>query len=151
MGGFSASGATVILLIGVVVSVGILFPVVESEVSTTGEAFSDQHKRVVETKNADFEVNITTYDAPNGGGANTGELQLEINNTGTEELQIDEIDFQLDGEYTAPDNLTVAETPNIEREMLAPGETLVAEFILEEEVNRVHITIETGQSKQVTT
>lgn len=145
MGGFSASGATVVLMVGLIVSLGVLLPVLGSGISETGDAFENQQARTLETENADFIIANYTYvnGTPNS-------LTLNITNTGTESLQIDEFDYQINGGYTVPNSTYVNETPNVNRSIVAPGETLIAEFSLSYNVSRVHVTCQTGESELLT-
>ncbi len=145
MGGFSASGATVVIVVGFIISLGVFLPVVESGITDTAEAFGDQRERTLETKNSNFVISNHTYV---NGSPNS--LTLNLTNTGTTSLQIEEFEYQINGEYTLPDNTYVKETPNTNRSIVAPGETLIAEFTLSQNVTRVHVTSETGHSELLT-
>ena len=147
MGGFSASGATVVIFIGILISAGALIPAIGSVVEQTTDAYTTQQERQVMVENTDFEVDSYWVDFP--GAGQDGEYQVNITNTGTTTLTIDTIDYQLDGELEEPEDRWVRETPDDERTFLRPGETLEAEFSLGEEPDRLQVTVETGQSRMV--
>lgn len=146
MGGFSTSGATVIILIGAIIAAGMVIPAVDDATSDTGHALSEQQDRLVETKNTDFNVIIAEIDEP-PTDQQEGEMTVELENTGTKTFKISKIDTQIDGVLVDPDETTVDGDET--REYVAPGETLEATYPISEEPDRVHVTVETGQSEWV--
>lgn len=150
MGGFSASGATVVIFIGVLISAGIIFPVASNVWSQSHDAYTSQHDRQMMLDNTDFAVE-TEWDEPQGEGQD-GTLEVTVTNTGTTALELRAITYQLDGALTEPDEqwVEVDDEEFDDRTYLRPGETLVAEFPLGEEPDRLQVTVETGQSQVVT-
>jgi flagellar protein FlaF len=136
--GFSVSGATLILLIGLLLSVGVLVPTVADSIDDISSATKDQQDTAIGVYNTDIEVSATTFDF----GTDTFTVSYE--NTGVDAIEISDIDFLLDGEYTAPSRTTVeGET---QRETVVSGETVVVEFSTPVEPTRLKTVLPTGQS-----
>lgn len=146
MGGFSASGATVVIFIGLLICAGMVLPVASNVWSQTQASHSAQHDKKLMLDNTDFTVDAEWEDQ--GGD---GEYGVNLTNTGTTTLEIRAVTYQLDGAIAEPDEqfVVVGEDEFFDRVYLQPGESLVAEFSLGEEPDRLHVTIETGQSQSV--
>lgn len=91
--GFSVSGAMVVILIGMFVAFGLLFPAVVDGIERVGDAQSDRSDRILERMNTDMEV----VDTQSTGG---GYFELEVENTGSTPIQLSTLDVIIDGEYT---------------------------------------------------
>jgi flagellar protein FlaF len=114
--GFSTSGATAVVFIGLLVGFGILYPTVESAGERITEAESASDDRALRQQNTAVAVAGTTYDPTNDT------LTVAVNNTGSTTLSADRTDLLVDGRYEVPDTFAVAGTEN--RTVWTPGSQL---------------------------
>ena len=114
--GFSTSGATAIVFVGLLVGVGILSPTVESAGERVSDAESASRDRLLRQQNTAVVVAGTAYNASNDT------LTVSVNNTGSTSLSVDRTDLLVDGRYRAPDRFDVAGTAN--RTVWTPGTRL---------------------------
>lgn len=114
--GFSTSGATVILFIGLLVSVGIVYPPVERSFEAVTGALDDRDDRMLQLRNSDVAVTNVTYDST------TDALNVTVDNTGTVSLAVEETDLLVNGTLVTTYTTTVGGTEN--RSLWGAGETL---------------------------
>ena len=114
--GFSTSGATVVLFVGLLVGVGVLYPTVESAGERVTDARSDRDDRALRQQNTAVVLAGTTYNATNDT------LTVTVNNTGSTVLSVDRTDLLVDGRYRAPGTFAVDGTEN--RTVWTPGSRL---------------------------
>ena len=116
--GFSVSGATAVLFVGLLVSAATLYPAVDRYTDRRSAATTAAEERELTRQNTAIEAVNATYNAT------TDELTVAVRNTGASTLAIPETDLLVDGEYTqlAPANTTVAGSTTTE--VWAAGETL---------------------------
>lgn len=117
--GFSVSGAMIVILIGLFVAFGLLFPAVVDGIERVGDAQSDRSDRILERMNTDMEV-IGTQST--GGGY----FEIEVENTGSVPIQLSTLDVIIDGEYILG-YTTEIETRGTDTDYWYPGETLIIE------------------------
>jgi flagellar protein FlaF len=114
--GFSTSGATVIVFVGLLIGFGTLYPTVEGAGERISDARSDRDDRSLRQQNTALVVAGTAYDATNDT------LTVSVNNTGSTTLSVDRTDLLVDGRYQVPDTFAVAGTEN--RTVWTPGSQL---------------------------
>lgn len=138
--GFSTSGAMAVIFVGLLVAVGIAYPVLETAHDRRASALDDRDQRALDVRNT--AVNITEIDAT--------ENRTTLENTGTTTLSVDETDLLINGEYIDRDRYD-ATIDDVDRSIWQPGEILEFDFELdvEDEVNlesgdRVKIVTENG-------
>ncbi|WP_207591454.1 flagellin [Halomontanus rarus] len=140
--GFSTSGATAILFIGLLIAVGIAYPTLETANDRRMTAMEDRDQRALEIRNTDVAVESAVY---NGS---SGTLTVEIGNTGSTTLSVSETDLLVDGVYRS--GYETAVEGNADRTVWQPGETLRMTANLETEPTRVKIVTENGIAETVT-
>jgi flagellar protein FlaF len=83
--GFSTSGATLILFLGVLVSASVFFPSVEDSFEGVADATADRNERLLERRNVAVDVERVVYNSSNGtaivAAANEGAVTLEVDRT----------------------------------------------------------------------
>ncbi|WP_226004256.1 flagellin [Natrinema salinisoli] len=134
--GFSTSGATAIIFVGVLVAAGIAYPVFQTAYEERTTAIENHDDRALEMRNTAIEIASASYDA-NGNG----DFIMEVNNTGSTVLSVPETDLLLDGVYQ--DSYETSVNGNADRELWQPGETLTV-TVSTEQPNRVKIVTEHG-------
>ncbi|WP_224333877.1 hypothetical protein [Haloprofundus halobius] len=140
--GFSTSAAATIIFIGVLLSFGFLYPVVEETAEAHTEAFDDRDDRSLAQRNTDISLENSTYNE----SAQT--LSVNVTNTGTTTLRVDETDLLLDGVIETDSETTVDGVSD--RALWLPGETLtVVVDDVSEAPDRVHVV--TGPGVRVST
>jgi len=111
--GFSISGSTVVILIGLLVSAATLYPALDSAQEARVDAIDDKSERMLVTTNT--AVTITGTDDASG-------LTVTAENTGATALDIGAVDLLVDGIYRDPDTTAIA--GDTETTTWQPGETL---------------------------
>jgi flagellar protein FlaF len=114
--GFSTSGATVIVFVGLLIGFGTLYPTVEGAGERIGDARSDRGDRALRQQNTAVDVVGATYNASNDT------LTVSVTNAGATALSVDRTDLLVDGRYRAPDAFDVAGVEN--RTVWTPGSRL---------------------------
>jgi flagellar protein FlaF len=113
--GFSVSGAAAVLLVGLMVSVGTLYPVVEDGQQRVADARDAREERALDRQNARIDLVEATYDA------SADELTVTVENGGTTTLSVVATDLLVDGSYVPPNERAVA---GVTGDVWAGGETL---------------------------
>lgn len=139
--GFSVSGATVILFLGIFISLGVAYTAGNNGFEQINDAYEDSTDRELTQMNTAIE--ITDASVANEGG------QLYVNvtatNNGSTTLSIDDTDILIDGNYTAHTDMDVLEVEgNSETDLWLPGETLQSNFSVSYTPQRVKVVTESG-------
>ena len=136
--GFSTSGATAILLIGVLVAVSVAYPTLQAAQDLRQDAIEDRDDRALETHNTAIDDAEATVDG--------GELTVTARNDGTTSLSAADTTLLVDG--TIPDDRDVEVDGEPDRELWLPEEALrltVDESALpDDEPERVKLVTERG-------
>jgi len=140
--GFSVSGATAVIFVGVLVSAAVLYPAVDRYTERRSETMTAHHENILTQQNTAIETTSTTYNT------NTNRLEIAIQNAGSSTLAVSKTDLLIDGEYVglATTNTTVANDSTTD--IWAPGETLT--ITMTEPVPPNRIKIITGPGIAVT-
>lgn len=117
--GFSTSGATVVIFLGVLVSAGIFLPSAEGAIEHVADAVEDRNERTLDRRNADVAISNATY--------NTSDSTVVVNvtNEGAVTLSADRTDLLLNGSLQTGYNTSVDGVQG--RTLWAPGELLAFE------------------------
>jgi flagellar protein FlaF len=114
--GFSTSAAAAVVFVGVLVSLSILYPAAAGSFEQVTDAMDSREDRVLKQRNSDLRVETARYD----GG--TDVLEVDVTNTGTVSIAVDETDLLIDGAIR-PNRSTAVDGVS-GRSIWAPGETL---------------------------
>ena len=143
--GFSVSGSAVIVFIGFVVAAGVAVPPLLGSVGDLAGAQGTQIDQGTDRLNTDVEIVAATYD----DGA--GNLTVEIENTGTTVLSVENTDLLVDGEIQTErgHNRTSAITlddgsADSDAELWLPAETLNITVDADTEPDRVKVVTDNG-------
>lgn len=122
--GYSQSTAFLIVFIGIIISLSIFVPSVESSVNEVIDGAQDTNDIRVEVANTD--ANVTTeYTVTNiSGGPDEKELSVYVDNNGPRTILIRDITILIDGEYVNWDSFQI--NSNTDRSFITSGE--VGEF-----------------------
>lgn len=136
--GLSVSGATAVILLGVLLSLSALYPAVMSTYNTQSDAMRDQSDRIVTQLNTEFTTTNATYDATRG------QVNVTVTNTGAESLELDRLDTLVDGEYVPPAERrsTVAGRPDTA--VVLPNETVRLSISVTTEPERIKLVSKSG-------
>lgn len=130
--GFSVSGATAIILLGIFIAFGTMFTVVSNGYGSVVDAEQERSDRLLEQQNTAIEITAADSD----GDTTT----VTVDNTGSTELTIADTTVLLDGAYVDPEQTTVEGTN--ETNLWLPEETLIIE--IDDHGQQVKVVTETG-------
>jgi flagellar protein FlaF len=91
--GFSISGATAVIFIGLLVSTATLYPAVDRYAERRSEAMTADRERSLTQQNTAIAVVNATYTV------STSRLNVSVQNTGSSTLAVSETDLLVDGDY----------------------------------------------------
>ncbi|SNZ05596.1 flagellar protein FlaF [Natronoarchaeum philippinense] len=114
--GFSTSAAVAVVSIGVLISVGLLYPAVEQSVQDISDATDQRQDRMLDTRNSDALVYSASYNAT------SDVLNVTVNNTGTVTMGTAATDLLVDGRLATNRSTFVGGVGG--RELWVPGEQL---------------------------
>lgn len=139
--GFSTSGATAIIVVGVLVAAGIAYPVFQTAHENRSAAIDDRDDRSLEMRNTAIEIDSQGYNQ-----SGNEEFIMHVTNTGSTTLSVAETHLLIDGDYQ---NRSTYETSvdGVDRELWQPGETL--NVTVSTEPGRVKLVTEHGISETV--
>jgi len=140
--GFSTSGATAIVFVGVLVAAGIAYPVFQTAQEQRRDAIADRDDRQLELRNTAIEVASWSY---NESGDDN--FTMSVNNTGSTTLSVPETDLLIDGVYR--DAYATSVDGDAGRELWQPGETLTVE-VSTTRPDRAKVVTEHGIAETVT-
>jgi flagellar protein FlaF len=116
--GFSVSGATAVIFIGLLVSVATVYPAVDHYADRRSAAATAAEERDLTRQNTAIEFVNATYNE------STDELTVTIRNTGASSLSVAATDLLVDGEYARPTAANTTVEGIATTDIWAPGETL---------------------------
>jgi flagellar protein FlaF len=133
--GFSASGATAVIFIGLLVSAATLVPAVQDAREAQRDGLTERDDRMLEQRNTEIEVVDAVYN-------DTEErLVVRLDNTGTTTLDAEETDLLVDGEYVGPSTTVDGDGT---RSLWSPGTRLVFTHDTTTAPDRVHVATRPG-------
>jgi len=147
--GFSVSGATVILFLGIVISFGMAYTAASNGLELVDDAYEDNTDDELARENTGVSVA--------SAAANTGSttLNVTVDNTGSTTLSVSDTDLLIDGNYTTltDENMTTLDVDgNSDTDLWLPGETLHIEYDYDSDYqdgshpDRVKVVTEPGVS-----
>lgn len=107
---------TLIIFIGIVLAIGLLFPAVSSFTESVSDSINSQIDTNREIKNTQIGINATSE---------SNDIIIDVSNTGTTSIFIEDVTVLLDGEVSEPDSFNI---DGSNRDILYSGETLELEF-----------------------
>lgn len=116
--GFSVSGATAVVFVGVLISAATLYPAIDRYTERRSDAVAADDERTLARQNTDIEPVNATYDA------DTGVLAVRVRNTGANALAVSRTDLLVDGRYAGPPAAAAAVEGDTTTDVWAPGELL---------------------------
>lgn len=114
--GFSVSGATAIVFVGMFIALGMLQPAVSNGLERVTDARSDSAEQLLDQQNTAVDVTNAAYYADNST------VRVRAVNSGTAALSVEDTDVLLDNAYAAPSSTTVDGAAATD--VWLPGETL---------------------------
>ncbi|WP_440763271.1 flagellin [Natronorubrum sp. DTA7] len=139
--GFSTSGATAVLLVGLLVAVGIAYPVLQGAQEARLSAIDDRDDRTLDLRNSDIELEEARYNET------SDELTVTVTNTGSTTLSVPATDLLVDGIYQPVGEDEIAVDGTADRALWQPGETLAFTVEIDESDDppeRVKVVTERG-------
>ena len=135
--GFSVSGSAAIIFASMFIAFGMWYTASANSFEQVTEAQNDRADSVLEMSNSAVEINSTTY--------SSGNLTVEVNNTGAAQLSVSDTDLLVDGRYEGRWNESVV-ADDADTDLWLAGEQLTITVELPEQPDRVKIVTETGVS-----
>ncbi|MDR9430500.1 MAG: fla cluster protein FlaF [Natronomonas sp.] len=136
------SGSAAIIFIGLLVATGIAVPPLIGSFGSLAGAQGQQVDRGIDALNTEFGVWRVTYDSTDD------RLALELNNTGSTTLSINETNVLLDGVIPTPQNVTTDIAGDGATDLWLPGETLdITVANVDTKPTRVKIVTENGVAR----
>ncbi|UPV74392.1 fla cluster protein FlaF [Halorussus limi] len=139
--GFSVSGATVVLFLGIFISFGIAYTTANNGFERVNDAYEANGEDALARQNTAIDIgNASLVDR---GGQRY--VNVTVNNAGSTTLSVDDTDILIGGNYTnhTSSNMETLEVNgNNETDIWLPGETL--HFNLSVETNPDRVKVVTG-------
>ena len=141
--GFSVSGSAAIVFVGVMVAAGIAVPSLVGSMGALADSQGEQVDRGIDALNTEFEITSATYDS------NNTELALELRNTGSTTLGVNETSVLVDGTIQRDADIQSTDVDGDSTAALwLPGQTLTIEIDYSGP-NRVKVVAENGIAETV--
>ncbi|CCQ37340.1 fla cluster protein FlaF [Natronomonas moolapensis 8.8.11] len=141
--GFSVSGSAAIVFVGVMVAAGIAVPSLVGSMGALADSQGEQVDRGIDALNTEFEITSATYDS------NNTELTLELRNTGSTTLGVNETSVLVDGTIQRDADIQSTDVDGDSTAALwLPGQTLTIEIDYSGP-NRVKVVAENGIAETV--
>ncbi|WP_276301445.1 fla cluster protein FlaF [Halorussus lipolyticus] len=141
--GFSVSGATAILFLGMFISFGVAYTAASNGFDQVHGAYEEDADEALARQNTDIAFDSTNV--ANQGGQLY--LNTSVNNTGSEPLSVNDTDILIDGNYIKPTSnkmVTLEVNGNGDTDLWLPGETLRVEIAVGADPSRVKVVTGTG-------
>jgi flagellar protein FlaF len=135
--GFSVSGAAAIIFASMFIAFGMWYTAADNSFSRVTDAQDAQSESSLETSNTAIEIISASY--------SSGTLTVEINNTGTTQLSLNQTDLLIDGQYETDwqaANATVAGDGSTD--LWLPGEQLTITLDRASQPDRIKLVTESG-------
>lgn len=139
--GFSVSGATVVIFLGLFISFGMAYTAANNGMERVNDAYEGSQSDALEQQNTAVSVVSTSV----GNTANGTYLTVGVNNTGSTTLSVNDTDILIEGVYRPH---TEMETLNVsgknDTSLWLPGETLQFNVSVSTATPRVKVVTESG-------
>lgn len=141
--GFSVSGATAVLFVGLLFAAGIAYPTVQTAGERLSDAVGEREERLLSQQNTAIDVASVSYEN------STSTLVVAVDNAGSTTLSVNATDLLVDGTYRVDPTVSVDGQPG--RTIWVPGERLTYTLTgVETRPDRVRVVTETGVAETVT-
>lgn len=142
--GFSVSGATMVILLGMLIAFGMFYTVTDTGITRIVDANQERTERTLEAKNTAITIDRAEYNTSNET------LQVDIGNEGTTTLTLTRTSIVIDGDLDDDVALAIA-SGSVSTDLWLPGETLRVESTTYAEApDRVKIVTEYGVADRST-
>ena len=139
--GFSVSGATVVIFLGIFISFGMAYTAANNGMERVNDAYEDSRSDALERQNTALAIDSTSV--ANAGGQLY--LTVSVNNAGSTTLSVDDTDILIEGAYTPHTDMeTLNVSGNKETNLWLPGETLRFKVAVDTASPRVKVVTESG-------
>lgn len=138
--GFSVSGATAVIFIGLLVSVSTLYPAIDQHSERRSEAIGERDERALTMRNTAIDLTSATVADPDTGD-DTKTLTVAVDNDGASTLAVSKTDLLVDGTYQIPDVATVDGTAATD--VWTSGETLELTLTIDESASPTQVKVVT--------
>ena len=135
--GFSVSGASAIIFVGMFISFGMVYTAASNGYEAVSEAQSAAQEDALAQTNTAIDVVNASYDAA------TDTLVVNVSNTGASSLSVGRTDLVVDNEYQTTAASSAVEG-DAETDLWLPGETLSFTLTLTASPTRVKVVTESG-------
>lgn len=98
--GFSVSGSTAIVFVGVLISTSMFYTAASNGFERLEDSRTTATEKSLEQHNTDINVTEVTLSL-------TGNLTVEVNNTGSTALEVENVDLLVDNHYQEADSVTL--------------------------------------------
>ncbi|WP_158056505.1 fla cluster protein FlaF [Halorussus halophilus] len=139
--GFSVSGATVVIFLGIFISFGMAYTAANNGMERVNDAYEGSQGDALEQQNT--ALSIVSTSVGNAGGETY--LTVEVNNTGSTTLSVDDTDILIEGVYRPHTEMeTLNVSGNKDTNLWLPGETLQFNTSVSTTTPRVKVVTESG-------
>jgi len=141
--GFSVSGATVVLFLGIVISFGMAYATASNGLELVNDAYEDSTDDELARENTGVSVGTAA------ANTESATLTVTVRNTGSTTLSVDDTDILIDGKYTSltNGNMDWDVDGETDTDLWLPGETLHVEYEYDDsdpDPDRVKVVTEPG-------
>lgn len=140
--GFSVSGATAVVFIGLLICAGILYPSVDRYSERRSDAMTERSESALSRHNTGVDPGNASWNAT------TDTLTVTANNSGAATLAVSELDVLVDGEYVDTDASQTTVENTTATDLWHPGERLTIRLASPADPGRVKLV--TGPGVAVT-
>ena len=140
--GFSVSGSTAVILVGLLISAGTLYPALDHYTEQRADALTARSERALTQQNTALETGAVTYNTT------TSELTVTVQNTGASTLAVSKLDLLVDGSYQALPAAATAVDNDTMTDVWAPGEPMTITLTVTSTPSRIKLV--TGPGVAVT-
>lgn len=141
--GFSVSGATAVVLVGLLVCAATLYPAADRHAERRDDAVEAADERALDRQNTALGSVNATYDPANDT------LAVAVENAGAHTLAVPAVDLLVDGRYAAFE-ASVAGAGSPTTDVWAPGETVRLTLTADPAPTRVKIVTGPGVAATAT-
>lgn len=135
--GFSVSGSAAIVFVGMFIAFGMFYSASSNTMEEVTDARSDWQDDVLDQQNTEIEIASATYNA------STDSLVVEVNNTGSTALSVNETDLLVDNVYQLSfQNRSV--DGDTTTDLWLPGQRLAYNVSFDSQPDRVKVATGTG-------
>jgi len=137
--GFSVSGATAVIFIGLLVSVSTLYPAIDQHSERRSEAIGERDERALTMRNTAIDLTRATVNNENPGNGDKT-LLVKVDNDGASTLAVSKTDLLVDGVYMSPSTVIDGDQ---DTDVWTSGETLELTLTIDESASPTQVKVVT--------